>query len=343
MLNEYLKALLLIFAAEMGDKTQILAMMFATKYKVRQVLLGVFIGSLMNHGIAVLLGSVLGNVIPIYLLQTTAGIAFIGFALWTLMVPDDEEDEEEVKGKGSAVMIVAMAFFIGELGDKTQLTAITLALDAMHPVWILLGTVSGMVLTSSIGIFVGSKVGDRLPEVLIKIVSSTLFLIFGTTKLIGAASLPEAPALWRSPVVAAIAGVVVIIATVVLFRTAIQAHKQGQLTPYRRVVRQLYDYAHRLEITADSICRGVKHCGTCMGEQCAVGFIRHMAKEMQANGYHHDHEKILEEIRYYKDKFDQDRLLEVKSLNDAYLAEHDPQSDGYKEVMMMNEVVQRLL
>lgn len=338
MLNEYIRALLLIFAAEMGDKTQILAMMFATKYKTGKVLIGIMVGSLLNHGIAVALGTFLGNVIPIHILQMTAGIAFIGFALWTLMTDDDDEDESSETKSRSAVIVVAMAFFVGELGDKTQLTAITLSLDAAYPLAILLGTVSGMVLTSSLGIFVGSKIGDRMPEVLIKILSSTLFLIFGTTKLISAT-----PISMVSPVSLTVFALAVGMATVLLLRTAVKAHQSGTLTPFRRAAKNLYDYAHRLEITADEVCRGVKHCGQCQGEQCAVGFILHLAREIKANEYDHDHSDLIKGIRYYEGKFSKEKLLQVRKLNQSWLDVNTQKSPGYSEVLLMQQIVERML
>jgi putative Ca2+/H+ antiporter (TMEM165/GDT1 family) len=115
-----LKAFMLIFVAEMGDKTQILAMAFATKYPVKKVLLGIFIGAFLNHGLAVLFGSYLSQIIPISSLQIIAGFAFVGFALWTLY-SDDEEEEETKKYKLGPIFTVSLAFFLGELGDKTQL------------------------------------------------------------------------------------------------------------------------------------------------------------------------------------------------------------------------------
>ncbi len=181
MLQEFIKSLFLIFIAEMGDKTQILAMAFATQYSIQKVLWGVFIGAFLNHGIAVLLGSYLSNVIPIKAIQILAGFSFIGFSLWTL-----RKDKEEVEGKKKnfgPVLTVAMAFFIGELGDKTQLTAITLAASANFPMMVLFGTVSGMVLTSSIGIFVGNRIGNHIPKGIIKLTASGIFLIFGIMKL----------------------------------------------------------------------------------------------------------------------------------------------------------------
>ncbi|NLV91773.1 MAG: TMEM165/GDT1 family protein [Firmicutes bacterium] len=91
MIQDYLRATFLIFMAEMGDKTQILAMTFATRFAVGQVLLGVGIGSLLNHGLAVLLGTLLATVIPLTMLRLVAAISFLGFGLWTLTASADDE------------------------------------------------------------------------------------------------------------------------------------------------------------------------------------------------------------------------------------------------------------
>ena len=183
MIQEIIRAFLLIFIAEMGDKTQILAMAFATRYPVRKVLIGIGIGSFLNHGLAVLLGSLLSTVIPVTTIQMVAGGAFIFFALWTLKSEDEGEDEEDLSMSFGPVPTVALAFFLGELGDKTQLTAITLAADAQYPYFILVGTVAGMIATGGLGIFVGKKMGDNIPEIAIKLLAATVFLFFGLQKL----------------------------------------------------------------------------------------------------------------------------------------------------------------
>ncbi|ABR49971.1 protein of unknown function UPF0016 [Alkaliphilus metalliredigens QYMF] len=144
MIQEILKAFMLIFIAEMGDKTQILAMAFATRFSVGKVLIGIGIGAFLNHGLAVLIGSYLSQMIPISTIQMVAGIAFLGFALWTLK-SDDDQDEPKIQF--GPIATVAVAFFLGELGDKTQLTAITLAADTSYPFMILVGTVTGMIAT----------------------------------------------------------------------------------------------------------------------------------------------------------------------------------------------------
>lgn len=157
-MTEFLKAFALIFVAEMGDKTQIMAMAFATQYAIKSILSGVFLGSFLNHGIAILLGSLFLTKLPMGLIQLLAGAVFIAFGLQSLNIEGDS-DEEKSKAKHGAVLTVAMAFFIGELGDKTQLTAMTLGTESMYPFLTLMGTSLGMVSVSLFGIFIGAKLG----------------------------------------------------------------------------------------------------------------------------------------------------------------------------------------
>lgn len=181
MLQEYVKAFLLIFLAEMGDKTQLLALLFSTKYKVKKVLIGVFIGSFLNHGLAIAFGTYLSSIIPLKSLQIIAGIMFVIFGLCAFY--NDKDEECAVLYKFSPIVTVATAFFIGELGDKTQLAAVTLSVDAKYPLIILMGTVSGMIFTSLIGMIVGSKLGKKTPVNVIKYASACIFLCFGVVKL----------------------------------------------------------------------------------------------------------------------------------------------------------------
>lgn len=93
------------------------------------------------------------------------------------MALSDSDTEEIDHNKGMhPVLTVALAFFIGELGDKTQLTAMTLSSEGNYPLFILIGTTLGMVATSAMGIFIGSKIGDKVPDIAIKIVSSLVFV-----------------------------------------------------------------------------------------------------------------------------------------------------------------------
>ncbi|HHY10644.1 MAG TPA: TMEM165/GDT1 family protein, partial [Firmicutes bacterium] len=182
MIKELGNASLLIFLAEMGDKTQILAMAFALKYSVGQVLFGVACGSFLNHGLAVLFGSYLGHLLPLATMRLTAGLLFLLFGLWAL-IPEQEGPGKNGPLSDYPILAVAFAFFVGELGDKTQLTAITLASKASFPLAVLGGTVLGMVLTSCVGIAIGTKLGDRVPELALKLLSSGVFIGFGLYQL----------------------------------------------------------------------------------------------------------------------------------------------------------------
>lgn len=181
MIKELIRAFLLIFIAEMGDKTQIIAMTFATQYKIKEVLMGVFLGVFLNHGLAIILGSYISKIVPMDYIQIIAGFMFVVFGI--LALKDEEIEDKNHKRNFGPIFTVALAFFVGELGDKTQLTAMTLAAEGSYPFFILLGTTLGMLGTSGIGIFIGSKIGEKIPDVFIKFVSSLVFIFFGTIKL----------------------------------------------------------------------------------------------------------------------------------------------------------------
>ncbi|MFT9498131.1 TMEM165/GDT1 family protein [Anaerosolibacter sp.] len=322
MIQEFIRSLFLIFMAEMGDKTQILAMAFATQYKVKKVLLGVFLGSLLNHGIAVAVGSYLSNIIPINTIQIVAGISFIGFALWTLKNDKDDDEEDQGKRNLGPVFTVAMAFFIGELGDKTQLTAITLSVDAVYPVFILMGTVAGMILTSGIGIYVGSKIGDRIPEFTIKIASASIFMFFGITKLY-----TTLPPTYLQPTYIGGFFIIIGISVFVLLKPALEAKKRGELTPFREAALTLYEYTHQIKGAVDEICLGEGQCGKCQGQSCIIGHTKillHQAVEsgkFQKLGEWQGFSESLEK------NFEEGKVIESLSLTLAALTQHPSQEE----------------
>ena len=166
--------------AEMGDKTQLLAMAFATKYKASQVLLGVFIATVLNHAAAVAVGNLITKVESVQTaIQGIAALSFIFFGLWTIR-GDKLEGEENRVSKYGAVMTVAIAFFIAEMGDKTQLTTIALATRfPANPLGVLMGSTTGMLIADAIGIIIGVVLCKRIPERTVKLVSAAAFVVFG--------------------------------------------------------------------------------------------------------------------------------------------------------------------
>ncbi|MEI8215873.1 MAG: TMEM165/GDT1 family protein [Eubacteriales bacterium] len=166
--------------AEMGDKTQLLAMAFATKFKARQVLIGVFLATIFNHALAVALGTFITRYENLNIfIQVVAAISFIGFGLWTIR-GDKLEGEENRISKFGPVATVAIAFFLAEMGDKTQLTTIALATKFPgQPFQVLLGTTTGMLIADGIGIIIGVVLCKKIPDRIIKLASAAIFIIFG--------------------------------------------------------------------------------------------------------------------------------------------------------------------
>lgn len=171
-----------IFVAELGDKSQLMAMAFATRYKARDVLLGLTIATAIVHLASVGIGAAIGEAFASYqgTINVLAGVAFLGFAAWTLRGDEltDEEVDRARNSTGAAVLAVGVAFFLAELGDKTMLATITLA---THEGWLgtWIGSTVGMVAADALAIVVGALLGRRLPERAVTWFATTAFVVFG--------------------------------------------------------------------------------------------------------------------------------------------------------------------
>lgn len=175
-----------IFVAELGDKSQLMAMTFATRYRARDVLIGITAATAVVHLVSVGIGYWIGASFEKYQsgIAIAAGVAFLAFAAWTLR-GDELTDDEANKAKratGSALVAVTVAFFLAELGDKTMLATITLAVrEDWFGVWI--GSTVGMVVADALAIVVGAVLGKHLPEKAIKYGAAAAFAIFGVILL----------------------------------------------------------------------------------------------------------------------------------------------------------------
>lgn len=169
-----------ITLAEMGDKTQLLAMAFATKFKFWKVLCGILVATVLNHALAVALGSFLTRYRDLDIaIQTVAALSFVFFGLWTLR-GDRLEGEQDKPSRFGPLATVAVAFFLAEMGDKTQLTTLALAAKyPTHPALVLLGTTTGMLIADGFGIVFGVLLCRRIPERKVKLISAAVFIVFG--------------------------------------------------------------------------------------------------------------------------------------------------------------------
>lgn len=173
----FLASTILVVLAEMGDKTQLLGMAFATRFKAKTVLAGVFVATVLNHFLAVEFGKYLTTIIPLNYIQIAASISFILFGLWTIR--GDKLEDEDKKDYFSPFWTVVIVFFLAEMGDKTQLASIALAAKYQNVLWVLTGTTLGMMISNIIGILVGVVFGKKIPERIVKLVSASIFILFG--------------------------------------------------------------------------------------------------------------------------------------------------------------------
>ncbi|MCX7903094.1 MAG: TMEM165/GDT1 family protein [Caloramator sp.] len=193
-----IKTLFFVLIAEMGDKTQLLAAALASKYKVRDAAVGIFIATVLLNIIAVLLGSSIGNLIPMNLVQIITGVLFLAFGFMTLRDEEEEEEEEikETKFKLPNFVVVALAFFLAELGDKTQIMAFTLAAQLKSPISVLIGSIIGMFIADSIGFLFGRFAVQKMPEHYIKIGAGIVFIAFGLLTLYQSVAFLQNPAIF---------------------------------------------------------------------------------------------------------------------------------------------------
>jgi Ca2+/H+ antiporter, TMEM165/GDT1 family len=170
-----------IFLAELGDKSQLMALAFATRFPAVPVLIAISIATAIVHLGSVALGATVALALPTNVIAIVAGVAFLVFAAWTLRGDKlGEDDEARARGEAtrSVIVTVGTAFFLAELGDKTMLATVTLATNH-PPLGIWLGSTVGMVAADAIAIAIGKVLGTRLPERAIRISAAVAFVVFG--------------------------------------------------------------------------------------------------------------------------------------------------------------------
>jgi putative Ca2+/H+ antiporter (TMEM165/GDT1 family) len=207
-----------VFVAELGDKSQLMAMTYALRYRWWVVLVGITIATTAVHAVSVVVGHFLGLSIPTDLISIVGGLAMLVFAIWTVRGDELDADEQSKASRtGASVLLAVMSsFFLAELGDKTMLATITLSTDHdWMGVWI--GSTVGMVAADALAIGVGMALGTRLPERTIALGAAALFLVFAvwllTEGITAARSTPVTIAAVGAAVVIAAVGARVVVIT----------------------------------------------------------------------------------------------------------------------------------
>ncbi len=173
-----------VFLAELGDKTQLLAVNFGSRYSLRQVIAGLALGYGAASLVAVTVGGLLGASLPQRPIEIAGGLIFIVFGLLALRTDDDAEDQRRSAVRSSVGATIGLAIFVAEMGDKTQIATATLAARS-NPIGTWIGATAGEVASGMIGVLAGSMVGDRIPATTMKWVSALLFVAFGIAMLAG--------------------------------------------------------------------------------------------------------------------------------------------------------------
>ena len=180
MVDSFLVSAALIFVAELGDKSQLMALAFATRYRFWPTMVGIFLATLLVHAGSVLIGRVAAAALPVGPINIVAGLAYLAFAVWTIRGDElGKDDEERAQRAGRwAVLAIATAFFLAELGDKTMLATVTLA-TTNEPIGTWLGSTVGMVAADALAVGAGAVFARRVSPSAIKAFAATSFVIFG--------------------------------------------------------------------------------------------------------------------------------------------------------------------
>ena len=173
--------------AEIGDKTQLLAFILAARFKKPlPIIAGIFLATIVNHGLAGALGAWITATISPDILRWVLGVSFIAMAAWTL-IPDKIEDEEtQVAQKLGVFGATLVTFFLAEMGDKTQIATVAMAAHYPDPILVVAGTTLGMLIADVPAVFAGDKLANKIPMKLVHSIAAGIFAILGVATLLGA-------------------------------------------------------------------------------------------------------------------------------------------------------------
>ena len=176
----------IVALAEIGDKTQLLAFLLAAKFRrPLPIVAGIFFSTIANHTFAAAIGAWLTSMMGPELLRWVLGLSFIGMAAWTL-IPDKIDEDEAQLAKYGVFLTTVIAFFVAEMGDKTQIATVALAARYHSMVSVVSGTTLGMMLANVPAVYLGDKIAGRIPLKLVHGIAALIFAALGVATLLGA-------------------------------------------------------------------------------------------------------------------------------------------------------------
>jgi Ca2+/H+ antiporter, TMEM165/GDT1 family len=178
-MEAFFVSLVVVAVGEIGDKTQLLALMLAARFRRPvPIICGVLVATLVNHALAGFVGAWVREIVPAEYLRWLLVASFFAVALWALM-PDKIDTDPAPSGKYGPFAITVVAFFIAETGDKTQIATVLLAAKFDSLVAVVAGTTVGMLLADVPAVLIGSAAANRLPLRLIRYAAAGLFAVLG--------------------------------------------------------------------------------------------------------------------------------------------------------------------
>jgi putative Ca2+/H+ antiporter (TMEM165/GDT1 family) len=183
---EFLLSTGIVALAEMGDKTQLLALLLAARFrKPVPILIAILLATIINHGVSAALGQWVTTVVPEIVLLWVLALGFIAMAAW-MLIPDELGDETDSINKWQKYGVFGatfVLFFLAEIGDKTQIATVALAARFDSLFWVMAGTTLGMMIANAPAVFAGNKLAHKLPIALIHKIGAAVFLVIGVSAL----------------------------------------------------------------------------------------------------------------------------------------------------------------
>lgn len=174
----------LVALAEIGDKTQLLALVLATRFKQPlPIVAGIFVATVLNHALAGALGSWITSALGPDVLRWIVGASFLAMAAWTLVPDKLDDDEATAKATLGAFAATLVAFFLAEMGDKTQVATVALAARFNELIPVVMGTTIGMLLANVPVVYFGEAITRRLPVATVHKVTAVIFALLGVATL----------------------------------------------------------------------------------------------------------------------------------------------------------------
>ena len=176
----------IVALAEIGDKTQLLAFILAAKFRrPLPIVLGIFIATLVNHGFAGAVGAWITSLLGPETLRWVLGVSFLAMAAWTL-IPDEFDEEDAKLARMGVFGTTLVAFFLAEMGDKTQVATVALAAQYQSLFYVVAGTTLGMMIANVPAVIMGDRIADRMPVRLVHRIAAGIFAVLGVATLLGA-------------------------------------------------------------------------------------------------------------------------------------------------------------